>query len=135
MHCGQISGVFKRHFDDISDPAAIESPEAKKQLCDLDYDLCVDQESVEELRYQYDTETEPKPSVPFYEPKVQAALRKGVILAERAFETVESICQLDESTIMNDLKEEISNLRNYQCAAKKIVALLGGSGEGKCLHI
>jgi hypothetical protein len=80
----------------------------------------------------YDVNGEEAPVEPFFDPRFQATLVKGIDLAQRmanamAGDHFESERDSDLNRLWNDAKR----LRNFQTSDTRTVAVLGDSGQGE----
>jgi flagellar biosynthesis GTPase FlhF len=85
--------------------------------------------------FRYSADAEARPDEPFYDAKFQASLTRAQQLATRVRNCLgDSGVELQEGPSLHKLLEESDRLSQFQCSNKRIIGLVGNTGQGK-LHL
>jgi hypothetical protein len=84
--------------------------------------------------FQYSADSETLPAEPFYEVKMQSSLQKARKLARKVKDCLGD-CEvaLQKGSSLYKLREEALRLSRFRCPKKRVLGVIGNSGQGKVL--
>ncbi len=108
------------------------SQAVKEELLDVSHSGVTHSSSLSGILFEYSADAETRPAEPFYDVDFQSSLKKAQKLARKVRDCLgECEVALQQGSSLYKLRQEAVRLSSFKCPNKRLIGVVGNSGQGK----